>query len=721
MQGEVRLLNSGFSKSDFGDTHSLVLLVDSLSVQAVLDKLDPSLTSSTLTTLLQSASNKRRITDGDQGRAEADVLENVVNGLGRLLGTINDKSAELKANPAGGTWAETADSEGHTGRDTFHAKLAALSQAITDHGLAGKFKVSSSNVDLGGLARQDFGALLSLVYLSPVALTARSSADRMALADVLKTLGTGHASIHADWKADQDMSAADKAAGKQTYTNAYLTSRAEMLDWKRQHNDKNVAYGQSFGTMIPQLDGWDVKSVKVGPALVDGDHLYRDHYTDLTLDIDGINPTTLDKHHITFGADAAELLSGGGLKDRLFGGAGNDTLRGQGGADHLEGNEGVDKLEGGAGQDTLLGGAGDDADELNGGADKDLLMGGLGLDTYVLEAGMGADQILDADGKIELRSGSFAGAWSGVLRGGNKLSDNVWESSDKKVLYLWTPDEGGAGGTTGTGSLKIMAHGHDDVYTVLNFKNKDLGIDLKGDPVPTPGTVSVGGRDITIEPWGDPDDNLGYIKPAVLTPVPTPLGGGVIATYAEGTANPNAHDHIVGILDDYWLYSNDMRTAQDGPQDVLKGEAGNDLLEGGRGGDLLDGGEGDDLLVGGEGADSLIGGEGQDYIFGSVRWGPTGTLSVSGGYYNIPNASDPVTRAADVGLPSSAIERSSGFGWTAFNVDGHIVIGSKTPRGGWLDGEKSFLWNIDTMQRQLARQFADGRVSTASHGMALRA
>ncbi|MFY7942374.1 MAG: hemolysin-type protein, partial [Burkholderiaceae bacterium] len=82
----VKLLVNDYANNDFGDTHSLVLMVDSLSVQAVLAKLDPDLKPATLNELLKDASNKMRKTvNGDKGQAEGDVLENVVNSLGKLL------------------------------------------------------------------------------------------------------------------------------------------------------------------------------------------------------------------------------------------------------------------------------------------------------------------------------------------------------------------------------------------------------------------------------------------------------------------------------------------------------------------------------------------------------------------------------------------------------------------------------------------------------------
>ncbi len=81
----VKLLTPGFSTNDFGDTHSLVLLVDSLSVQDTLAKLDPNVKSATFSAILEAASNAKAKTgfassvgENNQGKAEGDILETVV-------------------------------------------------------------------------------------------------------------------------------------------------------------------------------------------------------------------------------------------------------------------------------------------------------------------------------------------------------------------------------------------------------------------------------------------------------------------------------------------------------------------------------------------------------------------------------------------------------------------------------------------------------------------
>ena len=115
-----------------------------------------------------------------------------------------------------------------------------------------------------------------------------------------------------------------------------------MLTWKLLFDSHDIPYTDRFN-----VAGFI-------PAPVSGDHIYEDLSSGLKLDIDGVNPATLESHYILFGSKAADTLSGGALDDRLFGGAGNDTLTGNGGDDYFEGGAGNDTYRVGAGHDTLL-------------------------------------------------------------------------------------------------------------------------------------------------------------------------------------------------------------------------------------------------------------------------------------------------------------------------------------------------------------------------------
>ncbi|RDE48789.1 MAG: hypothetical protein DVS81_20195, partial [Candidatus Accumulibacter meliphilus] len=79
-------LVANYNQNDFGDTHSLVLIVDSLSVQNLLKTLAPSATQAEIETLFKAASAARAESiEASQGHAEGDVLENIINSLSTML------------------------------------------------------------------------------------------------------------------------------------------------------------------------------------------------------------------------------------------------------------------------------------------------------------------------------------------------------------------------------------------------------------------------------------------------------------------------------------------------------------------------------------------------------------------------------------------------------------------------------------------------------------
>ena len=84
----------------------------------------------------------------------------------------------------------------------------------------------------------------------------------------------------------------------------------------------------------------------------------------LTVNVTNVSPETI------VGTAAANILAGGGDRDRLFGLGGNDKLFGNGSSDTLAGGAGNDILTGGLGFDTLIGGFGRDV--MTGGAHRDI-------------------------------------------------------------------------------------------------------------------------------------------------------------------------------------------------------------------------------------------------------------------------------------------------------------------------------------------------------------
>ena len=160
---------NNYSENDFGDTHSLVLLVDSLNVQNVLQRLAPAVELNVLNDIFKAASSwNSQFTFGTQGKAEGNVLENVVNSLADLL-LGPAYTPQLEGSPNGNTWFSVEDIAGYTGRDKFYQVLTDILDPTKSgfETLAGQLTLSPKVGNLRDSARTDFGAFAALYSLSP--------------------------------------------------------------------------------------------------------------------------------------------------------------------------------------------------------------------------------------------------------------------------------------------------------------------------------------------------------------------------------------------------------------------------------------------------------------------------------------------------------------------------------------------------------------------------
>ncbi|MBK9346521.1 MAG: hypothetical protein IPN06_08820 [Burkholderiales bacterium] len=227
--GNVELLVDGYANKDFGDTHSLVLLQDSLNVQNTLLQLLPpdqrgSTAQGVVRAILNVASNLVK-TNGDalfgsgQGKAEGNVLENTLNALADLvLGPVAAKALRLTGSTDGGTWADIGDE--NSGRTRFYNLL----KQIQDSSLFKKaangtltLQLATPTSELATLARTDFGAYAALYSLSPFVLKFGTSA---AEAEVKALWGN----IYTDW--------ATTDTHPSTVSDQWLKDRAALLERK---------------------------------------------------------------------------------------------------------------------------------------------------------------------------------------------------------------------------------------------------------------------------------------------------------------------------------------------------------------------------------------------------------------------------------------------------------------------------------------------------------
>ncbi|MBN8476933.1 hypothetical protein [Sulfuritalea sp.] len=568
---EINLLQDKYDLNNFADNHSLVLIVDSLKVQdALLNLVAPAqrpTATGTLTTILKNASWRKVESNGGQGKAEGDVLENTVNALADLILGPQKKADRLNGNLNGNTWADTADTtvggRNYAGRDGLHAKLRDIVGSEAYGWLAGRLTLDPATGDLAGIARTDYLAYAALVGLSPFVFGATPP-----LSEVDRDAAFGPQGAYADWKADLADLAAGKAREGLRISDEWLADRAEFLARKTGFNAENL---NPYNPDAKEGSGDDA-IVKLA------DVYYEDMASGYRIQQGRLEGSSVRKY--IFGSDEAETLTGRDLADRLYGGAGNDTLSGHDGDDYLEG------------------GAGDD-----------LLRGGDGTDTY--RAGRGTDTVHDSDGLGRL---IFAGAeLTGTLtRDGTQRGRYTSSARPELVIhFIGKPGEPGRLEITDPAGARVI---------LQNWKSSELGLTLSDS------TDTRTFTDLTGTPEGDnsqlstPPHGASLVAGGPNQKVYGYGGSDLIELGFDGDIGyGGAGNDILRNGDGnqvlYGEEGDDILIASGG-NDSLEGGLGDDALQGGAGDDLLDGGEGMDLVDGGQGADVIKGGAGDDFIFG---------------------------------------------------------------------------------------------------------
>lgn len=589
------LLVNEYAVKDFGDTHSLVLLVDSLSLQNTLLSLMPEgernaeSVQSLLKTIYQAATNQKRV-DGDislgdsQGKAEGDLLEQMANALADMVLGPQDKAKQLKGNPSGGTWARTKDQDGYTGRDKFFEIVEAVQKKIKESTLGSQFKVlASTGRSLDGEARQSFGDYLALRLLSSFVLRTTDTPE-----NVLEDMGKSWGAVYEDWKADKALLAQGGSAMGLQVSDQWLADRSAMLARKNWFNTENkepfdlsyVAPNDERGAASPyQLEDTFFEDLTSGYKVRQG------KITDAT-------------RHFLFGDDRENTLAGKEVVDHLYGDAGADTLDGKAGDDHLEG---------GTGDDILIGGT-----------DNDTLVGGAGNDIYRFGTDWGVDFVQDSDGqgKIEVNGQ--------VLTGGKQVSANAWQSEDKLWRYALTEkddliithtSEPGRIVVRGWSKMKSLGP-----TTKAAGTGNPLGLDLPEFGGPQPPT---------------PEAGRYALQGGYFVPGGPQLPGGTWQFQSDGSVPgmapiQDSNDLMVGgenepsgryqRITGAHVDGEGLQLATYGEMGAVSlwGLGGNDFMSGEQFDDYLDGGDGDDLIWGGAGSDAVQGGAGNDIIVSNM-------------------------------------------------------------------------------------------------------
>ncbi|MES2243538.1 MAG: hypothetical protein V4639_11735 [Pseudomonadota bacterium] len=571
LYADAKLLVNDFSQNDFGDTHSLVLLVDSLSVQSVFAQLDSTFTAAKFAPIMLAATNVRsHNTPYGQGVAEGDALENIVNSLAR---TFKLTVVPLKGDTRGNTWFEIKDEDDPGGRTKFHETIDKIVKSDEFNLIAGGVVVSTtgSNIAAQAKARVGFEDIVALETLSSFKLEAANNEGKVAL----KALW-----MSGDWSDDyqgwQDDVVALQAGEVVTrYTDEWISDRGKLLQILILRNTQNQE--------IDHVLDSSVSSDRV--LFFDYDESAGEHKTIITQSRAGVG---LKDQHIIFGNDQANTIQGydNALGDHIYGGGGDDTLDGKGGDDYLEGNTGDDILMGGEGDDTLVGG-------------KD-------TDTYQFSASnWGHDTVVDADGLGQIKLGEI------ILGNASKWgsSPNVWVDATQTYLIARIK-------VTATRTDLRITRKDDASQASITIQNwstdKKLGIVLADSASAAPPANSA--SEISVwQSYSQVTVGTGSTVAHLADQTTTTPGGNYQIEYTVQAAT-NGFDSSSSGDSQFIMGSNHAQQISTGSghdliladplggytvggDDVVVSGTGSDIIFTGAGSDFIDAGDGDDFIV----------------------------------------------------------------------------------------------------------------------------
>ena len=582
--GQVRLLQNNYDFNDFGDTHSIMLINDSLRVQSALTALAPKADRGLFSSLMQLASKaESKTTWGEQGQAEGDTVESTLDAARRVFLGPNVaptlKAADKEMALKGGTCADPDL------RALLDAPLKELQGATKT--LQGKLRITLNS---GGDARKSFADFAALFTLSPMRFSGMDAAAQAELEALVAS--NWDVSIHSAWDADRNKADADR-----TFSDQWLDGRRQLLLATLEANSKNsdTLFGAIPGTRASYFSDSTTSRVIVTQGSIGGRVWFGDQGGS-TLSAGGSSASML------FGEGGDDTLIGGDAGDVLEGGEGNDVANGGGGGDTLRGGAGADQLNGGAGRDRLIGGS--ENDTLDGGADDDVLSGGAGNDTYKFSGSWGNDVIDDHDGSGSILMDGSAVNGSGAE--GHSSIKGRWVDKTRGITYTVVRASDGP-------ALQIAFKGRSDTITIQKWKQGDLGISLSG--------AETSGFSVQQTSW------------AATALAPQSEAGSETSSEPEDTGSDFAFDFNkkTDPTGQYYQLDEDGNFVADGASpdaddvvhgallnDRIRGGGGNDALAGMRGDDTLSGDDGDDLLMGGFGEDVLYGGAGNDLLYGSA-------------------------------------------------------------------------------------------------------
>jgi Ca2+-binding RTX toxin-like protein len=515
--------------------HFMYKLTDALALGDAIAKLDSSFDINKMNHLFDKGANQ----------TEAS-LEGILDGLRKtLLGSA------VAPTPIG----DEGDSP--NSRNEYHDNLSFLLKSDDFKNLIGKVTLVAPPTSVSE-ARSDFGAFLSLVYLTPFAL----KANDIAAGVQLETLNLTNTELALKWEQDNALTPAQITGGAANYSDMWLADRAHLLAQIVHRNTADsilVVGGGSNESYQDFATGHVFWTAEIG--------FYPGP---------GLPP---DSKHIIFGDDNANInIQGGTKSDHLYGGGGDDLLTGGKGNDYLEG-----------------------------GADSDI---------YVFLSGDGMDTILDADGqgKITLDGIQLKGQ-TGVDSKKWLQAGNAWQDQKNHISYSLVTQ------TDGSQDLLIAAEHNTLVVKNWHSDELGITLGAPQVSIPPPLPTALEPINGDLKPLDiDPVTNgiqTGINALGNIITDPNQPDPGRQDTLYDSTGN----DQVNGLSGNDTIKAirggDDILDGGDG-DDRIEDQAGNDILKGGAGDDTLLDTSGNDILKGGAGKDFLTDTSGNDTLEGGA-------------------------------------------------------------------------------------------------------
>ncbi len=529
---------------NFGSTHSIVLMIDSLALIDAFQSVDPELSRAKAEEILAAASDARAAGGLFGGRAEGNSLEIALDALRRIvLGPHGLAPTPFSDAPLG-----FGDPES---RESFHRHVAEVKRAAaTLPELRIESLVFASAAEIATRAEDSLAYRHALVELNPFALE-------------------GADGLYAPYR-----------AGLTGLGPEYLADRAEFLSLYLRENESPVVFNDGNATARHFEDRPSGRSVRQA------------------------DPSEVEQ--VLFGGPGPDLLLGGDREDHIYAGSGDDHVSTGAGDDLLFGGGGADRLVGDAGHDTYHVTAGDFLTDRDGAGTVrwmgETLAGGWLISPAALSGD--TDYFASEDGRFiyQLRGDTlrvFDRNEPGMITiEGYNLGDLGLTLSAAPAL---PPGASPLLGTSGDDAFVVPHPTHPGPYDrVITFDGDDqvaVGSSLY------PGLIidTGAGHDIVRL---DTDDVLENVSPSPGEGASVDTGSG--NDFVDGGLGDDTVRTAAG-HDTVFAHAGRDTISGGEQNDFLEGQDGADFVAGDRGRDFVLGGAGADILLGGGDADTLYG------------------------------------------------------------------------------------------------------------------